>query len=387
MANRNRPSARSIGVAALLGCLVVGAFAADWCTVDEGAKSMENSLLRVRYGSSPSYWGNGIIEFRNKTWNEDYAVTFDCFGCAAATYDRSGPSTYAVSQETDDMVEVHVRFTDCVSIDKKDRLFVGLPILEIEYSSHQTMWWEDFFDATDTAAVLSIYGVAEDITKADYIGSLCGPIGSDFCPYCDWYTQGSCFLERAGSSPQECSYNGYLIQGVHSVSTGRGAGMVVPMSIGIDGWKPWWYDAVYNFEWFGAPDSFKRWIYTYENGRAGMEARGTEIADCAASGQSLSECLGSTASGGGPNVVRGKGMTALAEFRTDVSNGVLRIDAPRAAPLTVTVHDALGRAVRPAGSPAASDHARSFLLGGPGMYVVRVVTGERTVCQKVCVLP
>lgn len=250
------------------------------CTVNTATKTIENSVLTVRYGKpSAGYWGNGIIEFRYKPTKENFGFTFDAFGCAAATYDRTGPSTFSVVHQGADYAEVDVRFTDCVSVTKRDRLYDGVPLYEITYSSLSTMWFEDFFDNPQVPVVMAVYGIGHDITKAHHTAyfSQCGN-----CDGSAWSTCGTCFINAAGSSVSNCTYNGHFIFGVHNLATGRGCGQAFPVSLGMNNWKPWWAGdigkPVPNYEMF-TKAAHKRWIFVYEGGRDGLFKIGKAIVD------------------------------------------------------------------------------------------------------------
>ena len=137
-----------------------------WYSVNVDEYSMENSLIRIKYGSPPAgYWGNGIIEFLYKPTSENFGYTLDTYGCGYAMYDRTGPVAYELVKENPNMVEVKVTFTDSVYVVKRERIYKNLPILEIEYEKLSIWWWEDFFHNPDDSVVVSVYGIPQDITR------------------------------------------------------------------------------------------------------------------------------------------------------------------------------------------------------------------------------
>ncbi|MFC1558207.1 hypothetical protein ACFL40_02510 [candidate division KSB1 bacterium] len=269
-------------IAFILTCLCAGVLFSrctgeKWYSVNVDAYSMENSLIRITYGSPPEgYWGNGIIEFLYKPTNENFGYTLDTYGCGYAMYDRTGPASYELLNENSDMVEVRITFTDSVDVVKRERIYRNLPILEIEYEKLSIWWWEDFFDNPDDSVVVSVYGIPQDITKGlhtEYKKTAEEKCGHNF---------GDCFINAADSDSAKCTYKEHFIFGVHSTRTGRGIGEVLPVKIGLhDGWKLWWSDRnIPNYESFPVKElPIKRWIFIYKGGRQGLMKMGKAIVD------------------------------------------------------------------------------------------------------------
>jgi hypothetical protein len=254
-------------------------------SITVGKKSMQNSVLRVTYGSPPGgYWGRGIIEFRHLVWDQNFGYTLDTYGCGSRKYDRTGPAKYVQRSLSSTVAEVDIEFNDCVTVKKTERLFAGLPVLEIEYATLRVLWFEDFWDVPDGNPVFSMYGVDREITRDQYRKTYA----------CKPENFGTCFIPKLGSKVDDCVYKEHLIFGVHSSKTGRGIGEVYPRSLGMRDWKIWWYDrSTANYECFPGGcchktlSDVKRWIFLYEGGRSGLISLGKQIADAAESGAGM----------------------------------------------------------------------------------------------------
>jgi hypothetical protein len=342
--------------------------AQDWYSVDPSTKHYENDVIEVTHGGSHSgYWGKGITTFKRKDETFNYGYTLDCFGCGYAAYDRTGPSTFEMAQATDDMLEMHLRYTDCVNVDKRERLFRGLDILEMEYASISVLWYEDFLN-NSSSPTFFLYGVDTDITKTYYNQTSCS--GENF---------GDCWMGNMGVSAAACTYKNHLIFGSHNGGDGKGIGEVYPTAMGIHDWKVWWSDRpTANYECFPAAKSNqKRWIYLYEGGREGGIAKGKQICDCVEAGISMSECFRAT---GTPPSTRVRGNSARGGSLARVvssADGFLRVPRAPDGATRMTVYDGAGRIVASRGVSSGSARAVPVDNVGANVYIVRFDAGSR----------
>lgn len=247
--------------------------------IDAPARAFENDVLRVCYGADRENEGllmSGITEFVHKPTGENFAATFDAHGYGYAKYHTGGFSFKPVRSDKD-AVEVELRAGDGVV--KRNRLFRGLGILEIEYVALNIIWWEDFYSDPDDDRVYSIYGLEKEIDRAEQARlRLTAEAAAG-------HNHGDAFLKAAGVSPEDCYYREHFIFGFYSRKTGRGLGFVQPASIGVhDGWKLW---SMYNYEAFPFLDApknlpLRRWIFVVTEGREELLETGKAIAEAAA---------------------------------------------------------------------------------------------------------
>lgn len=280
-----KPVALVVLMVACCGC------AAEWYRTDTEKRAVENELIRVRYGPDRSPEGNiltGITEFTCKPHGVNYADAMDAYGYGYAKYHSGGPDAYELTHQGADYVEITLRMVNGVDVVKKDRLYRGLPILEIEYERLDILWWEDFYQVPGEDLVYSVHGIPREIDKEEHARlrkAAEDAAGHNF---------GDAFLAAAGATEEQCTYKGHFIFGVYSRETGRGLGFVMPVAVGLhDGWKLWSMHNYESFPFHGEEEKppTKRWIFAVDGAREGLFKTGRRIAEAAAAGKSLSEAF------------------------------------------------------------------------------------------------
>ncbi len=255
-------------------------------------QSIANDLIEVGYGADKIVEGNrlsGLTCFKYKPSNTNLADALDAYGYGYARYVTGGPSLYVISHNDDNYVEATVSMIseDSVAdVRKKERIFRDLPILEIEYSKLNLLWWEDFYSASNShERVYVFYGIDQLITskmQANYREVAEKNCGHNF---------GDCYLQAAGSDIKQSTYKGYVIFGFFDVNTQVGMGFVLPESIGLhDGFKLW---SMHNYESFPFYHMqkklpLKRWIFATSKGREGILSMGKAIVDINAKNENIS---------------------------------------------------------------------------------------------------
>lgn len=268
--------------------VATAAFAQDSLPPRDADDNMiENELLRIRYGPDKSPEGNiltGITEFIYKPAGINFADSMDAYGCGYAKYHSGGPDAFEITHEGDDFIEATLTMKNGVDVLKKDRLYAGRAIFEIEYEKLEIGWWEDFYRVPGDDLVYSVYGIDREIDAAEHAKLRAAAeekAGHNF---------GDAFLEAAGVSTDEVGYRGYFIFGVYARESGVGLGFVMPKAVGLhDGWKLW---SMHNYESFPfhgteAQLPLKRWIFVVTGARADLFETGKAIANAAAEGESL----------------------------------------------------------------------------------------------------
>ena len=264
--------------------------ASPWYVVDLVDHRLSNSLISIGYGNDKIVENNrlsGYSTFLFKPENRNFSDKMDAFGYDYARYITGGPTGYEITHTGPRYIEASVEMASGENhgVEKKERIFRGLPVVEIEYSKLDILWWEDFYDHAGKAdRSYTIYGIDHDITaakQAEYRKKAERACGHNY---------GDCFLEAAGSSVQRSTYKGYLIFGFHDHGTGTGLGFIIPSVIDLhDGFKLW---SMHNYESFPFLHEekklpLKRWIYVSENGREGILSRGMALVDFISEGKDL----------------------------------------------------------------------------------------------------
>lgn len=269
---------------------------AQWYTVDAANQTLSNQWLEVGYGDDRIVEGQrmtGIHRFVDRRSGVNLALSLDAMGCDYAQYHSGGPSRYAITHTGDDYVEATVTLSSedngCVDVVKRDRLFRGVPVLEIEYSQLDILWWEDFY-RSDRPGDLRyvIHGVNQEIDAETR--TAWQAVAEAECQH----NFGDCFLEAAGLDVEQSVYKGCFIFGSYDAETGMGIGFVTPASVGLhDGFKLW---SMYNYECFpfyGRESELplKRWIFSTSEGREGILRMGKAIAETHHSGRNLRSAI------------------------------------------------------------------------------------------------
>lgn len=253
-------------------------------------KTFENNVLLVGYGSDVENEGftmTGITKFIYKPTGENFASTLDAYGYGYAKY-HSGKVVFPSASADGDIVEVEVHCSNGVDVVKTNRLFRDTAVLEIEYHKFEAVWFEDFYSKPTKDRVYSIYGLENEMDKAEH--ARCRTTAEDSVGH----NHGDAFLKAAGVAPDDVWYRDHFIFGFYSRKTGCGLGFVQPRSFGLhDGWKLW---SMYNYESFPSySDSYKlpakRWIFVVTGGREDLFTKGKAIADAAAKGASVAEAV------------------------------------------------------------------------------------------------
>ena len=138
---------------------------------DAGERTIENTVLRVRYGPDKSPEGNiltGITEFVYKPSGINFADSLEAYGYGYAKYHSGGPDSFEITHAGDDFVEATVTMKNGVDVVKRDRLYANKAILEIEYEKLDILWWEDFYKIPGDDLVYSVYGVDHEIDSAEH---------------------------------------------------------------------------------------------------------------------------------------------------------------------------------------------------------------------------
>lgn len=285
-----RSAACSLTCVALFLALGCAATAVSNNRVDPPTRTFENDLLRIRYGADTDNEGlmmTGITEFIYKPTGADYASTLDAHGYGYAKYHTGGVALERKSVD-DDLVEVEIRCHNGVDVVKRNRLFTGLAVLEIEYEKLEIIWWEDFYSTPTENRVYSIYGLEKELDKTEHARL------RKAAEEAVGHNHGDAFLKAAGVTPEDVYYKAHFIFGFYDRRTGRGLGFVQPALLGLhDGWKLW---SMYNYECFPFLDSpgqlpLKRWIFVVTGGREGLFKTGKAICDAAAEGKPITSTL------------------------------------------------------------------------------------------------
>jgi len=263
---------------------------APWYAVDLVDHRISNSLISVGYGNDKIVENNrlsGYSTFLFKPENKNFADKLDAYGYDYARYFTGGPTSYEITHTGPLYIEASVMMEsgDHRIVQKRERIFRGLPVLEIEYTKLDILWWEDFYNPSgEENRFYTIYGIEEDITPglhAEFREKAEQECGHNF---------GDCFLHAAGSSVEKSTYKGYLIFGFHDDSTDNGLGFIIPSVYDLhNGFKLW---SMHNYESFPFLNEekklpLKRWIYVSENGRQGILSRGKTLVDFISEGKDL----------------------------------------------------------------------------------------------------
>lgn len=265
----------------------------DWCMIDSTNRSMGNNLIEIGYGADKIVEGNrlcGLTIFNHKQSNTNLANVMDAYGYGYARYYQGGPAKYEISHKDDDYAEATVSmFSDennDVDIEKKERIFRDLPILEIEYSKLNLLWWEDFYsESNEENRVYTIYGIDGEISPEMHTAfrekaeKSCG------------HNFGDCYLQAAGSSVEKSTYKECLIFGFYDIKTHVGLGFVFPAFIGLhNGFKLWSMHNYESFPFYHEQQNLplKRWIFATSKGKEGILSMGKSIADIYSEKESLS---------------------------------------------------------------------------------------------------
>ena len=264
-----------------------------WFKVDTINQSISNNLIEIGYGSDKIIEGNklsGLSFFNYKPSGTNLANVLDAYGYGYARYYFGGPSTYEVSHKDSDYVEISVSMRseskNGVDIQKKERIFRDLPVLEIEYSKLDLLWWEDFYTTdNEENREYAIYGIDKEITPEmhktfwEAAEKNCG------------HNFGDCYLHAAGSDTTKSTYKGYLIFGYYDTQTQVGLGFVLPGSIGLhNGFKLWSMHNYESFPFYKMPQKLplKRWIFATSKGRDGILSMGKAIVDLQTENKNIS---------------------------------------------------------------------------------------------------
>lgn len=265
----------------------------DWYLIDSTHKIMGNNLIEIGYGSDKIVEGNrlsGLTIFNHKPSNTNLAEVMDAYGYDYARYYIGGPAKYKISHKDDDYIETTVSmFSERVNemrIEKKERIFRDLPILEIEYSKLDLLWWEDFYsESKEENRAYTIYGIKEEITPemhATFREKAENSCGHNF---------GDCYLKAAGSNIEKSIYKGCIIFGFYDMNNQVGLGFVFPASIGVhNGFKLWSMHNYESFPFYHMQQKLplKRWIFATSKGKEGILSLGKSIADIYAEKENLS---------------------------------------------------------------------------------------------------
>lgn len=264
----------------------------DWFQVDSINQSISNNLIEVGYGRDKIVEGNklsGLTLFNYKPTNTNLAEALDAYGYDYARYVTGGPSEYEISHKDDNYVEATVSMLSedsIADVQKKLRIFKDLPILEIEYSKLNLLWWEDFYNrGNEGNRLYTIYGLDKEIDTKLH-AKLREKAEKDY-----GHNFGDCFLKAAGANMDKIIYKGCFIFGFYDVNTKVGLGFVLPESIGLhDGFKLWSMHNYESFPFYGIEQKLplKRWIFATSNGRDGILLMGKKIADIYSNGEKLS---------------------------------------------------------------------------------------------------
>lgn len=276
-----------IAMPGLLVALAGAAFAVsgDWWAVDTDNWTVENSLLRYSYvytGSTSygwcSYYGTGIGSFVLKQFDEKLVQTIDGAGTGYAKVDGSRPEFLSVTPH-DGYVEIHVEIGNR---EKKERIYEGFPILEIEYVNIGCLWIDDAFAVQGDDVSFVMYGMDDINGMAE--GRAVWAASEDIAQekYGNHHNFGDTFIEANGSTVDECKYEGYFIYGMVNRRTGHGVGTVYPTELTVHDWKVWW-DAknLINTEIFpkGNGNGVKRWWFPVTGGKTELISTGKAIVD------------------------------------------------------------------------------------------------------------
>jgi len=243
--------------------------------------SLANGLVEIGFGPDRFIEGNrvrGLTRFIYEPANYNFARTLDAHGCGYAQYQHlDGTTTYGLVEEGDFSVAAGVEMKGCVDVQKKYRLYRDLPLLEIEYDKLDILWYEDFYSIPENEdRVYTIYGITDeiDVVKHEQFRKTAEErCGHNF---------GDCYLEAAGSNVKQSTYNGHLIFGFHSRTSGLGLGFVIPVRIGMhNGFKLWSMHNYESFPFLGIEKQLplKRWIFVTTKGGRGILDLGKTIAD------------------------------------------------------------------------------------------------------------
>jgi hypothetical protein len=269
--------------ALLLSATVFLAIAADWYTVDPGTKTVETDILKYQHMAGKdapggrNWYGTGIALLIDKRTGEKMLNLgnprektlgrLDGCGTGYAAWEGSAP---VLSNAKDNGDYVEYSYSDGKR-KKTERVYKGLPIIEINYASNSCSWGDDAL-AVGGTMVMVINGIDKNIDQS------LGKKGKSVL----WDTQdGRKFLEAVGGSEAACTYKNHLIYGVIN-EKGNGIGNVFPTAITVKGWKPWWdFANLINVEWFkgGGANGKKRWFYTVQGGREELLNLGKAIVD------------------------------------------------------------------------------------------------------------
>jgi len=245
--------------------------------------SIETSALKIRYAACrPSGCaGFAMTEFTWKKYSLNLANMLDCMGYGYALYIAKGPTKFTQTADNAGYLEVSEQWADngndprngnpmSGSVTKSDRVYKNVPVLEINYSQMNLLWWEDIGRSENST--LAIYGISADIPEATFKQyQSCAKNKNGGEPF------GTDLVVCAGSTTAACTYKNYRIHGNINPGTNRGIGFVTPVSVG---WKDFKFWDSYSYEQFPAIKSnFKRWMFAFEGGRTGLMTMGQQIVD------------------------------------------------------------------------------------------------------------
>lgn len=235
-------------------------------------QQIENERVRYRYGHGYLHNGNGVSiqQFVDLYTAKNYAYGFD--GHYKDGWD--GPTVDILNvKSTEAYVDVEIQTG---LIHKIDRLYHGLPILEIIYQRNEADWTEDFIraDGAEDEIAFVMYGMA------DVVGLVQGKaLWAASEKRCD-HNYGDCFIAVNGSDVATCTYKGYFIYGFINEQTGHGAGFVYPTWITTCEWKVWWTEQnKIEIEYAPHGQTGKRWIYAVTQGKSEIVSVGQSLVD------------------------------------------------------------------------------------------------------------
>lgn len=259
-------------------------------------KIISNGIVEVGYGNDEIVKGNvlsGISYFNYKPTNINLAEALDAHGVDYAKYVHGGVFDYKISYTGKAYMETTISISSQDNAfpvqQKKERIFKDLPILEIEYTALDFLWWEDFYSNKNVEnRVYTFQGIDKPIDAdmhREYVEKAELNCGHNF---------GDCFLQAAGASMEQCTYKGCLIFGFYDSQTQVGLGFVIPEAIGLhDGLKLWSMHNYESFPFYNMPKQLplKRWIFATSKGQEGILSTGKLIAEIHSTGENLSANL------------------------------------------------------------------------------------------------
>lgn len=232
--------------------------------------SFESAHFKLSYQEVYLHNGSGTALLMQNATGHDLAFGFD--GQYRNTWDPSPARVTRVSHQSD-YTDIEI---ETGLIQKIDRIYKNVPLLEIIYQRNDSDWTEDFIRAEgrESEICFVMYGMKD--VKGFGEGQALWKKSEQLCGH----NYGDCFIEANASTLTQCLYKGHFIYGFLNEKTGIGTGFVYPTQLGVHEWKVWWTEEnKIEIEYAPHHKTASRWIFPVYRGKEELMAFGQWVVD------------------------------------------------------------------------------------------------------------